>query len=302
MTLLRTTLALLLLIAAVLLAAGCTGQQSADPSINTMTTATSSVPSAVTTVPIMTTTIPCTFPGNGSEWIQIDPIDNAIKGNPIFFTGRTNIPAGKTLNIALYESAYHPHCKCCFDVLFISHVKVRQGDRCGNAFSLWFDSTNYPPQEYFVTVTSVDNESVVQSLIFSLEKNATPLMVQDEVVPESGSPKSSPLVLFIPADIRREDVQTILGTINGAPRAIIYSVREDIPGSSCSPLSPWCKGGKIFGTMYPALSGPNSTRFAIRFDTDSLDPGKYVFDLDVTCTDESATGWFNVTPERTGYP
>jgi len=283
------------LVAAVLLAAGCAGQPATIPPVNSTTVTVSPTPIVVTTAPVTTLRTACPPPANGSYWIAINPVDEVRKGDEIHFSGTTNFPAGETLEFAVYESSFHPHCKCCFDETYVSDVKIRKGDECGNVFSLWFDSSNFRSQEYIVTATYSENESVTSSLIFTLQENTTPLSFTDIDTGDRDLPGSSFAILPV-SDVRNGNIQTILGVRNGTDHAIIYSVREVGLGSYCSPLSPWCRGGKIYGVMYPAMFGPDSTRFVIRFDTGDLEPGQYVVDLDLTCTDATERGWFNITP------
>ncbi|MEN6442546.1 MAG: hypothetical protein ABFC71_02185 [Methanoregula sp.] len=292
----RITLGLVLVIVALLLAAGCAGQPATKTPANSTMSAVSPVPPVVTTAPVTTLMPACPLPATGSYWIAMNPVGAARRGDEIHFSGTTNIPAGKTLNLAVYESAFHPHCKCCFDDFFMSDVKIRKGDECRNVFSLDFDSTNFWPQEYLVSATFTENESVTGNLIFTLQENTTPLSFADAGTGDRDLSGSSFALLPV-SDVRKGDVQTIRGVRNGTDYAVIYSIREVGPGSYCSPLSPWCKGGKIYGIINPAMFGPDSTRFVIRFDTGDLEPGQYVVDLDLTCTDAAAQGWFNVTPD-----
>jgi hypothetical protein len=284
---------------AVLLAVGCTGQAHTENPASNATVAVTSAPTVVTTARVMPIETACPLPANRSYWIKINPIDKIERGDKIHINGTTNIPAGKLMELEIYESSMHSHCKCCFDDYLSSMVKVQKGERCINTFSLYFDSTNTPSQEYLITATYPENISVTNSLVFNLLVNTTPLIFQNGAILKNNSTHASFALLPID-DIRRGNIQTVQGIRKGTEYAIEYSIREARYGSDCTPISPWCQGEKIFGIIHPVTFGSDSSRFAIRFDTVDFEPGQYVIDLDFTCSDATTKGWFNVTPNIPG--
>jgi hypothetical protein len=292
----RVTFALVLVMTVVLLAAGCVSSPEGNRSAGNATVnpiPVSPEPSPVTSV---FPSSPCEYTDNATYWIKINPIETLRKGDKTRIRGTTNIPSGRTLDLGIYDSSMHPHSRCGFDDTLVSAITVREGEECVNTFSFYFDSMNFRSQEFLLTATYPENASVTNNLIFNLLKNSTPLVFPDYRLPVNDSVNVSFGLLPI-SDVRRGDIQTVQGIRKGIPYAIIYSIHEAGTGSECSPLSPWCPGGKIFGTIYPVMSGPDSSRFTIRFDTTDFKPGQYVVDMDFTCSDASAKGWFNVTPD-----
>jgi hypothetical protein len=293
----RITLALVMVLVAVLLAAGCIGDHTMNPGVrNTAVTNPPESP-VIATEPVASVTTICPPLTNGSYWIRIDPVGQVRKGDAFRISGTTNIPAGKTLVLEVYDAAFYPHCKCCFDDLLIADVRILKGDNCGNTFSYSFDSINYAPQEYLVTAAYDGNRPVAApALLFTLLENTTPLVSPDGGSQETGSINTSFALLPL-HDVNQGDIQTLSGIRKGTSYAIEYFIREARSESACSP---YCKDEKIRGIVHPVMSGPDATRFAIRVDTGNLDPGQYVADLELTCSDASAKGGFNVTPGNTG--
>jgi hypothetical protein len=287
------------MIVVVLLVAGCTGQQAMKTPAN-LTTATVTATSIDTTKASMSPVgTACPITENRSSWIRIDPMGSIEKGDTVRISGTTNLPAGKTLELSVYDAEYHPHCRCCFDDQLVADVRIRKGDSCGNTFSLWFDSTNYAPQEYLIAATYTENSSVTAPpLIINLLENTTPLSFPDKDLGNTGSANSS-FALFPVGDIPEGEMETLNGIRNGTSYAVEYSIRDARTDAVCSP---YCRDEIIHGVLYPAMFGPDATRFAIRFDTTDLEPGPYVADLDLTCSDSKARGWFNVTPVKAGIP
>jgi hypothetical protein len=114
----------------------------------------------------------------------------------------------------------------------------------------------------------------------------------------TGSVNSS-FALFPVGDIPEGEMEILYGIRNGTSYAVEYSIRDARTDAVCYP---YCRDEIIHGVLYPAMSGTDATRFAIRFDTTDLEPGPYVADLGLTCSDAKARGWFNVTPVKAGIP
>lgn len=294
MTPARVTIALLFMLIAVLLAAGCAGQPPTEKPATNSTVSVSGISTTGTTILTTPVETACPLPSNGSFWIKIDPVGTIKKGDRIRINGTTNIASGKTLELMIAESSYHPALKCGFDDYLRSVVKVRKGDGCVNTFSLYFDSTNFQSKEYFIDATYPENTSVTKYLIFNLLKNTTPLVFPNDSSIKNDSTNVSFALLPI-SDVKRGDIQTVQGIRKGTQYDIIYSIREAGYSPDCVPISPFCQGVKINGIISPLTFGPDSSQFAIRFDTTDLERGQYVIDLDFTCSGATTKGWFNVT-------
>jgi hypothetical protein len=293
----RVTIALVLVMVAVLLVAGCTGGHTMNPPVSTISATTLPVTPGMTAAPVTPVPTICSPQTNGSYWIRIDPVGDVRKGDAFRINGTTNLPAGKTLDLMVYDAEFHPHCKCCFDDLLTAEVRVLKGDECGNIFSYYIESTNYVPQEDLVTAAYSENSSVAApGLLFTIRENTTPLSIPHDNSQDTGS-MNIPFALLPIHDAGQGDILTIHGIGDGSSRAIEYFIREARSESACSP---YCTGEKVHGIMHPALYGPDGNRFAIRIDTENLDPGQYVADLELTCSDARAKGWFNVTPGSPG--
>ncbi len=145
--LLNTAVALILLVAAMLLAAGCTSQ---TPAINQTYPATATFTNipAVTTAPVTTIPSICPAPADGSYWIMINPISNVTAGGRVLVNGSTNIPAGGLLNVTLFHPARQkttvPRMK--------GTVSIVKNGNCTNMFALIFDGSNYSNFTSFISM------------------------------------------------------------------------------------------------------------------------------------------------------
>ena len=290
----RSTIILVLLVAAVLLAAGCAGAQpAAIHPMNNSTTMASPVPTIITLAPVTLNRTPCPVSDNQSSWIMIDPVERIERGEIIRIKGTTNIPAGNHLVLNVYPGSFHPHCRCCYDDQLTADVIIRGGESCANTFSFWFDSTNFVPDEYIITVTYPENNSESNTLIVPLFENTTPLPVPAGNLSVT-VPVGTLLAALQPPDVARGDIQTISGIRNGTPYAIEYSIRDATLDPVCRP---YCEGENFHGIIHSAVSEDGNSRFAIRFNTVDMKPGRYAADLDLTCLADDAPVkvWFNIT-------
>ena len=298
MTSFRVTLALVLVMVVVLLAAGCAGQPAGKPPVNMKTVTESPVPANVTMASVIPVGTTCSVHPNGSSWITLNPTDRIERGEAIRINGTTNVPAGKHLTLYMYSSDIHPHCRCCYDDELAADVIVRSNRGCENTFSLWFDTTNFVPAEYIVTAAYPENNTKSNTLIIEIQENTTPLPAPSGDLPKNTS-AGTLLAALRPHDVARGDIQTITGVINGTPYAIEYSVRDAALEPVCRPE---CPGENYHGILHPLKSNTGLDWFALRFDTTDMKPGSYVADLKLTCivTDSPLMVFFNVTPDSAG--
>ena len=203
------------LLVVMILGAACIGQPAIKSPANfTTTTVTPIDTTTAMTTPVRTA---CPITEIQSSWIRIDPIGRIEKGDTVRISGTTNLPAGKTLELSVYDAEYHPHCRCCFDDQLVADVRIRKGDSCGNNFSLWFDSTNYASQEYLIAITYTENSSVTAPpLLFNLLENTTPLSLPDKDQGAIGSVNSS-FALFPVSDIPEGEMATQSSDRSGSP-------------------------------------------------------------------------------------
>ncbi len=113
----KIAIALIFIVIAGILVAGCT-QSSSAPGIPTGTTAAPTTPAATLTVPPLTITqvpdqmsMDCnqTSPsGNGKPFITIDPVPHQYIGESIRFGGTTNLQPGESLVTAVYSGEFAP--------------------------------------------------------------------------------------------------------------------------------------------------------------------------------------------------
>lgn len=148
MTPLRTTLALLLLVAAVLLAAGCTGQAEDWTSAGTGI-------------------FPITEPASvhSEYWIKIDPISDKQVGDNLTVTATTNLPADQKIQVTVFSSSIERS-------LYLRHpapwewmggfsrvgdvVNVKPGNSGVNTTSFVVDIQWFDPDEYIVEESTAD--------------------------------------------------------------------------------------------------------------------------------------------------
>jgi hypothetical protein len=129
------TVALMLVMVSVLLAAGCMNQTTTiNQTYPPMTTFTNTP--AVTSVPVPTISAICPSPANGSYWIMITPIGNMTSGDLVLVNGSTNIPAGGLLNVWLS----HPSRQKTAIPTMKGNVSMVKNGNCTNTFALIFDT------------------------------------------------------------------------------------------------------------------------------------------------------------------
>ncbi len=126
-----TAVAPVLVMVAVLLAAGCQDHTTTISQTCPPTTTFTNTP-AVTSTSVTTIPTTCPPPANGSYWIIITPIGNVTSGNPVLVNGSTNIPAGGLLNILLF----HPSRQKTAIPTMKGNVSIVKNGNCTNTFAL----------------------------------------------------------------------------------------------------------------------------------------------------------------------
>jgi hypothetical protein len=160
MTLLRSVLALLLLIVIVLLAAGCVGNRTAE-----ITGAThSSTPTTITP-----TQTQCPPQENTTPWIRINPVSDHYVGDVFEINGTTNLEANTSLKIRIYQFHFYTEPKNLPHIYTSLWENVTvMGDDCGtNRWSFSTNTSSLLPDEYFVVVTS-ENPFATNRSVFTL--------------------------------------------------------------------------------------------------------------------------------------
>jgi hypothetical protein len=137
MTPLRTTLALMLLMVAVMLAVGCAGNVSEGTSDEI----------TGTKVPIPAST-QCMVTNNTSYWIAIDPIGDKFIGDKFIVIARTNIPVGEEIIVEVATTSMHCTKARCYFVDENSTVKVVQDNNCFNKTIAYVNASNFKPDEF----------------------------------------------------------------------------------------------------------------------------------------------------------
>jgi hypothetical protein len=153
----RVTLALVFVMVAVLLAAGCVGQ-AGDGKNQTMITSPALQESPI--YPIVTPTVAtsCIPEKNTTPWIRVNPISNHHVGDVFTISGTTNIDPGSVISIAIFQSSFNRCPKIapeCYNYTSIqSSVKVIEGN-CGiNNWSFPVNLSGIHPNYYSVNVDS----------------------------------------------------------------------------------------------------------------------------------------------------
>lgn len=232
----------------------------------------------------------CPDRGNESPWITLAPVHDVTRGEEMTIQGETNLAAGKTIEIRVMESSFHPHCKCCFDDSVMHLVRVDTGRGCNNTFVSLLDSTNLMPMEYMATATSADNADVSDVRFFNLYGNSTyPL----DLPPGSPLPAMGNATLALDPvwDVKRGDVLVISGFTTSPNSAIRYFLRDARYSGSCRYSCPDELAG---GIMHPNVFGDVQQPFSLRFNTTNLKPGRYLFHAEVLCYGETAEKSFNI--------
>jgi hypothetical protein len=180
----RTTLALLLLIVAVLLAAGC-AQPAGDG--NTVGMSTINAAALITATPSGTQTlIQCGSPKNPTPGILINPIGNHFIGENIRLNGTTNLEAGQGIRISVYAST----CDCApigqndkngKDPLVFEQDTTVTAGVCGeNIWSVSVNTSKLKADEYIVTAGAV-NQNVTGTSLFSIVETPLPTVYGDNL-------------------------------------------------------------------------------------------------------------------------
>jgi len=279
MTPTRVTLALMLVMVTVLLAAGCMGELATEKQMSNTTEPVTNTPAVVTITLITPVSTECSAPVNGSHWIKINPISEIHRGDQIFITGTTSLPKETPLELRVYPS-FRLHQKCSTSNLFSRPIKINEGINCSNVFSTSFDTTGIYPDEVTITVRSSANTSISADIFPTLSRNISPLM-QPGVVPNAA--ESVPIVLMPLYDVKKGSFQSFYGsTILSQP--ILFSVYE-------------ARGKKemLSGSIAPLSYGKKSSLLSFRLNTSDFETGQYMINISSVCSDESTTGWFNVT-------
>jgi hypothetical protein len=105
MTPLRTTLALMLMIVAMLLAIGCVGENKApNDMVGQISDPHTEIPTITSTVTVTPT--PCRSLNTTGNWICISPIGDHAIGEKFWVNGTTNLPVREILIIEVYSATY----------------------------------------------------------------------------------------------------------------------------------------------------------------------------------------------------
>lgn len=279
MTPTRVTLALVLVMVAVLLATGCAGQPVAEKQMSNTTGTVTNTPTVEKTILILPVPTECPVPVNGSYWIKINPISEIHRGDQIFISGTTSLQKETPLELMVYPS-FPSHQKCSTSNLYSRPIKINEGANCTNVFSTSFDTSGIYPGEVIITVRSSTNTSISADIFPNLSRNITPLMLPGAV---SNASENVPIVIMPLHDVKKGNIQSFYGrTILSQP--ILFSVYE-------------AHGKKemLSGSIAPLSYGQKSSLLSFRLNTSDFETGQYMIDISAVCSDVSTTGWFNVT-------
>jgi len=139
MTSFRVPLALVLVMVAMLLAAGCIAETSRGTGLENT--------SARATTPAQTQ---CTAINNTSYWITIDPIGDKFIGDKFSVIARTNIPVGEEILAEIATTSTHCTKAKCYFVDENSIVKVVEDIDCFNKTIVNVNASTYKQNEYLV--------------------------------------------------------------------------------------------------------------------------------------------------------
>jgi hypothetical protein len=155
--------ALVIVMVAVLLAAGCLNQTTG---INQTSPTATILRNTPVIIPLTDTTIAtvCPMPDNGSYWIIINPINDVKRGiTPFGINGTTNLPADSSGNLSLkivtYPTKLDPrrqsgeHSVEDYGSVCTAIPDIKMGDGCINTFSAECPIPDAESGEYFVTVS-----------------------------------------------------------------------------------------------------------------------------------------------------
>jgi len=333
MTPIRITLTLLLLVAAVLLAAGCVGEKEAGKT----TIATSDLTVIVSTSPQQAITrqppvltqspTPCRRPdnvtigeyqvcsgppdfshcysvGNGSYWIRLEPLPDIRRGDPIYINGTTNAPENSVLTIQGYIWRFRDTKITSPRSSFASRIKMRAVDRCTNAFSSHFDSSHMKPDTYTLAVIS-DIKYLGYNRNFNITDNPSlkaPSSDRSFVFPEQTS-----IAILPPLVIPSGKKLSITGYKNDSSPVTCNIYPATVPASSpaCTSndyySSQICPGEVFTGVLFPVrVTGQNISWVSLTTGTENFDPGSYIAYFRNFGSDNAVEVLFNVTPDSAG--
>jgi hypothetical protein len=142
--------ALMLVIGAVLLAAGCAGQPtSANTTANNSVTVAQSI---LVTQPEQST---CSISGNTTPYIIINPTGTHNAGDVFEINGTTNLKRGERLSVFVYQSPPSPNKKYPSEFTDVrGHTLVQQGDCTTNTWIFSDNLTTLRPSQYTIDVTA----------------------------------------------------------------------------------------------------------------------------------------------------
>jgi hypothetical protein len=300
----RPMMILMVIAACFSFGAGCTGPQDTSLQSAVETPVVTSPPASPTGTVVTTAALPpaftpttlpmqlnCPDRGNESPWIILDQPADLVRGEREMIGGETNVPAGDSIEIVVYESAFHPHCKCCYDDDIRVRAIVHEGPGCNNTFSYLLDSSNLRPQEYVLTARYGEDISHASGRIFSVFKNYTTPQIPAGALPANFTADS--LLTLGPVRDEQRGVELVIDGYTGKPdRAILYSIRD--LRYSAADCRYTCPGQVLAGTMYANVYGDIPQPFWIRMDTSDLSPGRYAVSLTSPCSGESAEKLFNI--------
>jgi len=182
MCLFRVMVALILVMMAVLLAAGC-AHTSGDG--NNVGTSTKNAAALITSTPYGTQTlVQCGSHNNLTPEILVNPIGDHVIGDNFSLNGTTTLEAGQGIHISVYAST----CDCApigqndkigeDPLVFEQDATVTSGVCGENIWSVSVNASKFRADEYVVTAGAV-NRNVTGTSLFSIVETPLPTVYGD---------------------------------------------------------------------------------------------------------------------------
>jgi hypothetical protein len=157
---------LLLLIAGILVSAGCISQPVAESRMSNLSMNITTSASAVK--PVQTQ---CPIPKNSTLWIHINPVSNHYVGDVFEISGTTNLGSDDNLNITIIQSSFS---RCpriysdCYRYTSIQSTIIVQDGNCErNNWTYSANLSGFKPERYIIDITDC-NKSVKSSAVFDV--------------------------------------------------------------------------------------------------------------------------------------
>ncbi|MEG3056424.1 MAG: PGF-CTERM sorting domain-containing protein [Methanoculleus sp.] len=126
-------------------------------------------------------------------WLFIDPIGTKEAGSKFTITGTTNLAVGNTLVVDVTSAAFQPGAKTeasAFSGTGGSTI-VEKGDGA-NKWSFEVDATDFKPDEYIVTVESIESDKTATALFDMVEATETTPPAGEVTTPPAGEVTTPP--------------------------------------------------------------------------------------------------------------